>query len=232
MRFTMTSTGALLAALSILSAPGGCSKPATDGKPAGLPPLAMPPAPQPTAERPSAAPPEAAAPSGGGLARVAADAFGPPGPASAQPADPASTISGTIVLPEANRARVARGAVMFLTARRADGPPGPVSMLAVQKLAVDTFPMAFAISERDAMIPGIPFEGPVTITVRVDQDGDPMTRRRGDVYGQATNVKVGARTVKITLDGVQQDDRTLPGGPGPMGDASPHGGASLGASLR
>ena len=102
---------------------------------------------------------------------------------------------------------------MFLAARRAGGPPGPGSMLAVQKLSVETFPMRFSISNRDAMIPGIPFEGRMSITVRVDKDGDAMTRRKGDVYGQADNVRVGAQKVVVSLDRVQAEDKTL-GEPG------------------
>ena len=116
--------------------------------------------------------------------------------------DEKETISGTIVLPAANRAKVARGDVMFLAARRAGGPPGPGSMLAVQKLTAEDFPMRFTISSRDAMIPGVPFEGLMSITVRVDKDGDAMTRLKGDVYGQANNVKVGSQKVVVSLDTV------------------------------
>jgi hypothetical protein len=82
-------------------------------------------------------------------------------------------------------------------------------MLAVQKLLAEDFPMRFSISSRDAMIPGIPFEGQMSITVRVDKDGDAMTRRKGDVFGQANNVKVGSQKVVISLDRVQTDDQTL-----------------------
>ena len=127
------------------------------------------------------------------------------------------------MLPPATRAKVARGDVMFLAARRAGGPPGPGSMVAVQKLVATDFPMRFAISSRDAMIPGIPFEGQMSITVRVDKDGDAMTRRKGDVFGQVDNVKVGSHKVAINLDKIQTEDRTL-GAPGmAVGAALPEG---------
>ncbi|MES1164970.1 MAG: hypothetical protein ABUR63_04380, partial [Verrucomicrobiota bacterium] len=119
------------------------------------------------------------------------------------------TVSGTIVLPAVNRGKVARGDVMFLAARRAGGPPGPASMLAVQKLVAEDFPMRFSISRRDAMIPGMPFAGRMSITVRVDKDGDAMTRRKGEVYGQADDVPLGSQNVVITLNKVQTEDRTL-----------------------
>ena len=112
---------------------------------------------------------------------------------------------------------------MFLAARRAGGPPGPGSMLAVQKLTAEDFPMRFTISSRDAMIPGVPFEGLMSITVRVDKDADAMTRLKGDVYGQANNVKVGAQKVVVSLDTVATEDRTLAAPSGTMGGMLPPG---------
>ena len=76
------------------------------------------------------------------------------------------------------------------------------------------------LSSRDAMVPGTPFDGTVSITVRVDKDGDPITRRKGDVFGQASGIKVGAQDVKVSLDTVQKEDVTLSG---PTGGAMPAG---------
>jgi cytochrome c-type biogenesis protein CcmH len=122
---------------------------------------------------------------------------------------PAQAISGTIHLPTANRARVARGDVMFLAARRLGGPPGPGSMLAVQKLVAEDFPMRFTLSARDAMIPGVPFEGQVSITVRVDKDGDALTRKKGDVTGRIDGVAVGTQNVVVSLATVESEDRQV-----------------------
>jgi hypothetical protein len=73
------------------------------------------------------------------------------------------------------------------------------------------------------MIPGVPFEGRLSITVRVDKDGDAMTRRKGDVYGQVENISVGSQKVVIALDKVQAEDRNL-GQPGAvMGGTLPPG---------
>jgi hypothetical protein len=127
--------------------------------------------------------------------------------------DPAHTISGTIVLPAARTRDVTKGDTMFLIARRAGGT-GPGSMMAVQRMSAGDFPMPFSLSGRDAMIPGTPFEGAISISVRVDKDGDAITRRKGDVLGQANNVKVGTQDVTISLDTLQTEDVTLAG---PMG---------------
>ena len=65
----------------------------------------------------------------------------------------------------------------------------------------------------------------MSLTVRIDQDGDPMTRQKGDVFGALPKVRVGARNVKLPLDQLQKEDESLaqPGGMGrpPMmgGDA-------------
>jgi hypothetical protein len=119
------------------------------------------------------------------------------------------TISGTIVLPRARRGDVTRGDTIFVAVRRSDGQPGPASLLAAQKLSAEDFPLPFTLSARDAMIPGVPFQGKVSITVRVDKDGDPLTRRKGDVHGQADGVEVGAQNVVVSLDRLQADDVTL-----------------------
>jgi cytochrome c-type biogenesis protein CcmH len=133
------------------------------------------------------------------------------------PPDPKQTIAGTIVLPAARRAEVKKGDTMFLIARRSDGPGG---LLAVQRLQAGDFPMPFTLSSRDAMVPGTPLDGTVSITVRVDKDGDPITRRKGDVFGQASGIKVGSQDVQVSLDTVQKEDVTLNG---PVGGAPPAG---------
>lgn len=119
------------------------------------------------------------------------------------------TVAGKIRLVPAVRAKVVKGDTIFLIARRAGSAAGPGSMIAVQKLQAADFPMPFALSSRDAMIPGTVFEGHIDITARVDKDSDAMTRRKGDVYGRAAHVKVGMQGVVITLDTVQTEDVTL-----------------------
>jgi hypothetical protein len=194
-------------ALALMIAAASCSKTsASRDKPAGLPPAA--PGTVPAAP-PAAAPPAAApAPSGAEVETV------PAAP------DPKQTISGTITLPAARKGDVKKGDAMFLIARKTDGPGG---LLAVQRMQADVFPMPFTLSNRDAMIPGTPFEGRIAISVRVDKDGDPITRRKGDVFGQANGIAVGTQDVQVSLDTVQKDDVTL-GGPTGVGMPAGHGG--------
>jgi hypothetical protein len=126
---------------------------------------------------------------------------------SAPPA--AETIGGKIVLPAARKNDVKKGDTMFLIARKAGGMPGPP--LAVQRLQAGDFPMPFSLSKRDSMVPNIPFEGEVSITVRVDKDGDAMTRRKGDVFGTIAKAKIGTNDLVLSLDTLQTEDVTLGG---------------------
>lgn len=179
-------------------------------EPAGDKPAALPPAPAELAVKP----PEPPKPETPPAAEVVPEE-----------AKPEESITGTIVLAKARKKDVKKGDLMFLIARRTGGPAGPGSMLAVQKLVVDEFPMPFAVSSRDAMMPGMKFEGEVNLSIRLDKDGDPMTRRKGDVFGEALGVKVGSKDVALLLENLQAEDKVL-GGPmqGAPSGASPHGG--------
>jgi hypothetical protein len=53
------------------------------------------------------------------------------------------------------------------------------------------------------MMQGRPFAGKVTISIRLDKDGNPVTRQAGDLTGETRNpVDVGAKNIDIVLDQV------------------------------
>ncbi len=220
---TQSRAWALL--LTLLVGAQACSKAGDAGKPGGLPPLD----PTQAGSAPPAAPP-AASPAPPPSARPVptfelANPEPPPKP------DPATSIAGRILLPTTNRGSVGRGDTIYLVARRvSDNPQVPGSLVAVQKIAADAFPLEFAISGRDTMVPGAPFAGEMTLTARVDKDGDPMTRRKGDVLGVVKKVQVGNQDVTINLDTVQPQDESLGGGPATANphEGNPHGGKPLG----
>jgi hypothetical protein len=140
-----------------------------------------------------------------------------PPPAAAKPddetvpaaPDPKTTISGTITVPAAHRKSLTSTDILFIIARRAGAPPGPGSMIAVQKHPLGQFPMPFTLSGRDSMLPGRPFEGRIDVSVRIDKDGDALTRKKGDLYGQINNVPVGTQDLLVSVDTVQAEDQTL-----------------------
>ena len=88
------------------------------------------------------------------------------------------------------------GGVLFVIARSgADGPP-----LAVKRLPPGPFPLSFSLGPDDVMIQGRPFRGPILLSARVDQDGDPLSRSAGDLSAELdTPVEPGASDIDLVL---------------------------------
>lgn len=122
----------------------------------------------------------------------------PPTRSSAAPGPPTQAsgpaIRGTLRL--ADGVAEPGGGVLFVIARSgAGGPP-----LAVLRLAPGPFPMDFAIGPEHVMIPGGAFEGPITLTARVDLDGDPTSRDPDDLNAAAPSpLQPGATGVDLVL---------------------------------
>jgi hypothetical protein len=196
-------------ALALVALPlAACSKQDEAGKATGVPPLAnAPAAPAPAAASPP--PPPPAAP--------------PPPDKPADPNAPNATITGQVVLAAAQRAHVAATDTIFLIARRiSDNPSARGTLVAVKKLSAAKFPIDFTLSAADMPFQTGAFAGDLTLSVRDDKDGDPITRRKGDVFGTLPKVTVGARNVKLPLDQLQKEDESLAGNPmhpAPVGSA-------------
>jgi hypothetical protein len=112
---------------------------------------------------------------------------------AAAPVDPKASISGTVDVAPAMKARI-QGGALFLIARSAKTR----QILAVRKADGVAFPQKFALSGADAMTPGTPFEGPLDVTARWSQNGDAMPAP-GDIEGVTKGVAVGAANVKLVL---------------------------------
>lgn len=132
-----------------------------------------------------------------------------PDPAAAP--EPGARIQGVLRIADRLRNRVQPGATIFLAARAFPqaGPP-----LAVKRLVAGTWPLSFDISDADAMMAGTSLRGKVTITARVDQDGDAMTRQVGDIEGVSQPVEVGASGVEVLLDTLRTEAAGAPSPPG------------------
>ena len=148
-------------------------------------------------------------------------------PGTERPADPSAVISGEIVLPNAQKKSVSTSDIIFLTARRiSDNPSARGSLVAVKRFSAADLPIPFTLSAADMPFGGT-FDGDLTITVRVDKDGNPMTHLKGDLYGTLPKVHVGAHGVKLKIDQVQKEDESLAQPGGPMG-GPPMGGPPMG----
>jgi hypothetical protein len=178
--------------------------------PSAMPPLDQPGgAPSGTASRP------VHEPSGGGSGEGQLPAGHPPvmpGTAAAPSGfegatpvvefDPKTVLSGVIKLDAKVKDKVQAGDTIFVVARKFDpkAMPGTGTPLAVKKLIVAGWPLAFTLDSRDAMIVGTKIEGQVYVTARVDKDGDAMTKNPGDVAGQSKPFQPPSKTVVVPLD--------------------------------
>src|SRR4029077_3589616 len=107
------------------------------------------------------------------------------------------TLSGKILIKDELKAKVVPGDTIFVIARKAAaGPP-----LAVVKMTPSAFPISYSLSQQNVMMPGMSFDGDVDITVRIDKDGDAMTKNPGDLFGKTQKpVTVGANNADVTID--------------------------------
>ena len=105
------------------------------------------------------------------------------------------SISGTIQIDPALLKQVRDTDTIFLIARPASGGP-PV---AVEKFAGRNYPYAFTLTEKNIMIPIENLDVPLNLTVRVDKDGDPMTKKPGDLAGTYEKNPVSLRSEGLTV---------------------------------
>ena len=137
------------------------------------------------------------APSMGGAAPSGAFAGTTPGGEF----DPKSVVAGVIKVDDKVKSKIAAGDTIFVVARRyEEGATGPGTPLAVQKLSASKWPLKFSLDSRDAMLAGTTLAGKVVVTVRVDKDGDAITKNPGDVTGQSKPVEPPKKDVVVSLD--------------------------------
>ena len=119
-----------------------------------------------------------------------------PAEAAAPPAAGGALIAGKIEDVEGDCKGEAQGP-LFLTARRlSDNPSVRGSLVAVKKLPATTFPLEFTISAADMPFQGGAFDRELTLTARIDQDGDPLSRQKGDPHQHPPQVRVGSLDVR------------------------------------
>lgn len=108
----------------------------------------------------------------------------------------AKEISGTVTVAPSLRDRDPRGVTLFIVARPQGQDKGPP--LAVKRYDAFRLPFEFSIGPADVMLDDMPFEGPLTLLARVDQDGNAMAGP-GDFEG-TVSVQPGDKNVALVLD--------------------------------
>lgn len=148
----------------------------------------------------SAFPPSRTEGAGGGAEPAGAGAVVADAVAGGDAASPGgeSPISGRIELAPEAVARQPKPAVLFVIARPQGATAGPP--LAVVRIPDPVFPVDFEIGPSDVMIPSMRFAGPITLSARLDSDGNAMTRADGDLAsGEIAPQTPGATGVSLVL---------------------------------
>lgn len=129
---------------------------------------------------------------GGLQPALQAPADGPEGPAAA-----AASISGSVTLAPALRARVSPTDTVFVYARAAHGPRMPLAVLRKQ---VKDLPLQFTLDDSLAMSPGARLSGTnrVLVGARISKSGSAVAQS-GDLQGQLADVAIGSSGLKIEI---------------------------------
>ena len=100
-----------------------------------------------------------------------------------------------IMINLAEGAQAKTGEILFIIGRPAGVSAGPPA--AVKRLTVGTFPIEVSLTNADMMMGGT-LPDKLDITVRVDGDGNPLTKNDG-VRGEAKDVAVGGSPATLIL---------------------------------
>ncbi|HKZ31040.1 MAG TPA: hypothetical protein VJ648_01640, partial [Vicinamibacteria bacterium] len=149
---------------------------------------------KPIGTREAPAPQAAGMPPGQGDLASLPPGHPPIGPAAAGgPASDRSAahVAGTVQL--SPKLVAGPGDVLYLIAKK-----GPTT-LAVRRIEKPAFPLDFEVTGADAMVSGVPFEGPVDLVARLSRSGDAIPTK-GDLEGVTKDVAVPASGVKVTID--------------------------------
>ena len=115
-----------------------------------------------------------------------------------KPEGPPQSVSGKIIIEPKLKNKIPENGTLFVFVRPEGVEGGPP--LAVKRMPLAGFPQNFTISEKDAMRSTARFEGNLTLTVRVDQDGDARAAP-GDIEGSVVT-QAGVLGLELVLNSV------------------------------
>lgn len=104
-------------------------------------------------------------------------------------------ISGTIQIDPKLKNSSQDSDVIFLIARPIQGGPP----IAVQKLTGKSYPFHFHLTPQNLMMQNASLDEPVNLMVRVDKDGDAMTKNPGDLMGEYEKNPVSLNTSDLLI---------------------------------
>lgn len=124
---------------------------------------------------------------------------GAPAPATAAPAAAMVTLRGEVTVAKALQGKVKPGQVLYIVAKSVNSPGMP---LAVRRVQTGQWPLAFELSDSDAMVPErrLSTLGPVTIEARISQSGV-ANAAAGDLLGATASLDpLRAPALRIVID--------------------------------
>lgn len=109
-------------------------------------------------------------------------------------------VSGTVVVAAELAATMSTEGTLFLILR-SSGMPAVGPPLAVKRYSKPQFPLQFEIGTADVMMAGMPLDGPFDLTVRLDRDGNAMSKDPNDLTtaDPPTGIAAGATGVELVL---------------------------------
>lgn len=116
----------------------------------------------------------------------------------AAPASASASISGSVKLSAELKSKVQPDDTLFVFARAAQGPRMP---LAILRLQAKDLPANFTLDDSMAMSPQMKLSNfpEVVVGARISKSGNAMPQS-GDLEGATQAVKVGAKSVAVTID--------------------------------
>lgn len=121
---------------------------------------------------------------------------------ASSPAASSGTFSGTISLDPKLAGKVDPNAVLFISAKPAEGPQMGVPPVASQRVPSPKFPLQYTLSQADVIMPGATLSGQFNIVVKLMKNGAAGPMGPGDIEGkyQKNPVASGGKGIDITLD--------------------------------
>jgi len=95
-------------------------------------------------------------------------------------------VGGLVTLKKGLESKITKNGVLFVFAKQAGPDSGPndrTPPVAVIRIQNPTFPQAFVITQKNVMIPGAEFKGPLHVIARYSPSGDALNKA-GAIQGQ------------------------------------------------
>ena len=108
-------------------------------------------------------------------------------------------VSGSITVATHLQSKLPKtNSVLFIVCKNAGGVP-----VAVHRVVNPQFPVDYALTSQDLVVPDTPPAGPLTLEVEINNRGDVGAQKKGDLHGEHPDrISNGDRGVHVVIDKV------------------------------